>query len=779
MKRAYTKVPELAEIESSVDQWTGLNAFGPHADLKPGEFRIFTNFDNFGDYIKTRRGSKKFNPAITPGRDIFNHVVFDAGADEYAVLQLNVIEAIPSEFKFIKLTGDGTYMDVLNKTSLTPFTLDTVDKTDMFVSNGKIYLFHPSGNSILEFDTPEFPGGFVRRKMGLPGPQIAGVNESPEPGGLIGKRIYAVELVYKDTTVTPNVDIIVSGPNRAVEVTGDITFEEGRFLYVETDTTNPQSYTVHISATTNDGSLLTDIENDNWTHIRLYRTKDISTLTNVVPDLAEGGETEITGFVGEVYQVQEQTKAQFLTTLDECITGGYCFNPDFILDDDLPFPKSVVTEDKMDLFPVPAAAVGVFHRDRIWASGITRFPGPQGVYALQSIESKIFYTPFAKTQYSEQVGALNAIESEPGDGEKMIGLYPLREDLIGIKEGKTGRVPYGDPKSGWITEDSVIGIVDRDHAHFVPNIGICAIVNDQDDFRIFGYDLAWHSDLYGLQVSRPIRDLISGFNLTDLDFVYMNGKLMISGGRGFLLVLAVEQKKGWSLYSYPLNNLSEAFFTFDEGRRALILNSGQPVIEIESGDGAENTNNSDYVAVTDDIRPITWQILTHRWQDNKGRSLVEERFLSLVAKLDTNIACTAFVNGRIWNNGVPFNMLVPPQDYLDPSLRETEYQGYSEYRAVGNYIHYNITGFAPSTIYSIMLNMLVQRGVIPTTFDPFGLLEGARTLPDWVQLGILQKDAGDEDRDTLPLTKNDAGDTTRDNNDYQQDDAGDENRESN
>jgi hypothetical protein len=568
MKRAISKVPQIVEAEPTVDVWSGLNTFGPHADLAPGELRSLVNFDIFGDYLKTRRGSQSLIEENTPGENILNHVVFDGGDEEYAVLQ--ILDSGESRFVFVNLTNPGSYQDVIFKDSLIAFTMPITDKVDMMTRHGKIYIYHHSGNSILEFDQVQFPDGFVRRKMGLPGPQILSIETTVSATtGPVGKRIYGVELVYKDLTVTPNVDIIVSGPNRAAFVIGTMTFEQGRFIYVETGTDAPQSNIVRVATFANDGSGLAQVENENWTHIRLYRTKDISTLTNVVPDSDEGGETEITGFEGELYQVQEMTRDDFLATVD-VVTGPvpfYSFNPDEILDDDLPFPKTVITDDRMDLFPVPPAAVGTFHRDRIWVSGVTQFPGPQGVYALESIESKIFYTPETKTQYSEQVGALNAIESEPGDGERMVGLFSLREDLVGIKEGKTGRVPYGDPNSGWVTEDSVIGIEDRDFAQFVPNIGICAIVNDQQDFRIFGYDLAWHSDVYGLQISRPIRDIINTFNPTDLDFFYMNGKLFISGGMGLFLVLAVEQKRGWSIYEYPLNNLSAAVFTFNEGRQ--------------------------------------------------------------------------------------------------------------------------------------------------------------------------------------------------------------------
>lgn len=760
MKRAHPKIPEITEEEPTINEFVGLNTFGPHADLRPGEFRDLKNFDNFGDYIKTRRGSKVLITDFCPAQNILSHAVFDAGDKEYAVIQQT--DNVNSEFRFVELIAGGTWTDVVQKDDLTSFTMPITSKVDMFVSNQKVYIFHAAGNSILEFDDPTFPDGFVRRKMGLPGPQITSIvitDEAVADRGLDGKRVWAAELVYKNTDVTPNVDIIVSGPNRAILVV-DPSFKEGRFAYASG---TAKEYTVKISPTLNDGTLITDIENSNWTHIRLYRSKDVTTATNAVPDLQ--GPAEIIGRDDELFQVQEIDKTTFLATLSG---GVYTFDLDFVQDDDVPFPLDVITGSRLDMYPMPPADIGTFHRNRIWVSGVTMFPGPAGAYALDSIEAKIFYSPETNTQYSESVQALNAIESEPGDGEKMKKLVSFQEDLLGIKEGKTGRVPYGDPDSGWVTEDHVIGISDKDFAQFVPNVGICAIVNDQQDFRIFGYDLAWHSDFAGLQISRPIRDIISTFSATDLDFLYMNGKLFISGGQGLLLVLAVEQKRGWSIYEYPFNNLSETVFTFNEGRRALVLNGGQRGIEIEVDD-----LDTDYDATIDQTVAMEYFITTHRWQELGGRALIEQRWISMVAILRTNASFQPFVNGKLWD--VPFNLLLDPTAYPFAELQETEYQGYSEFKPVGNYIHYDISGKAPATIYSIMLNCLVQRHQIAPGFDPFEILEFVDRKPPW-NSDLIIKDAATEDRDNADFVKNDADDETRTNADIQKDDAGDEDR---
>lgn len=771
MIRANAKVPQISEAEPTVNEFTGLNTFGPHADLDPGELRNLFNMDIFGPssnfaggeagrgYIKTRRGSQVLIDATCPDLDILNHVVFDSGDKEYVIIQQFNGEV--SEFRSIELAASSTWTDVVEKSDSSSYTPTITDKVDMMMSNQKVYIFDTGGNSILEYNSTT--ERFERRKMGLPAPRIESIASSAAgvPGaGLDGKRVYGVELVYKDTTVTPNVDIILSGPNRAI-VVANPSFKEGRLAYAEgTDL----EYTVKVSPTLNDGTTIIDTVNSNWTHIRLWRSKDVTTATNSTPDLQ--GPAEIVGREDELYQVQEMDKATFLATLSG---GFYFFAADSIKDDDIPFPLDVVTGDRLDMSIIPAADIGTFHRNRIWVSGVVEIPGPSGAYALEAISSKIFYTPESSTVYSESSRALDAIESEPGDGENMIKLVSFQEDLLGIKEGKTGRVPYGDPASGWVTEDHVIGIEDRDFAQFVPNVGICAIVNDQKDFRIFGYDLAWHSDFAGLQISRPIRDIVETFTSNDIDFLYMNGKLLISNGQGLILNLAVEQRRGWGKYLYPLNNLSEVVFTFDEGRRAAVINQGQRVVEIE----VDNLD-TDYDASTGLTIPIDYGLTTHKFQDNGGRSLIEQRWLSVVAVLTTNISCQPYVNGKLWN--VPFTMLLDPSAYPDSALRETEYQGYSEIKPIANYIHYEISGQAPATIYSIMLNCLIQRGQLQAGFDPFQVLQLAQTAPDWADTGLLIKDAGDTDRIIGNFTQNDAGDTGRTIGDFTQDDAGDEDR---
>jgi len=727
MKKARRLIPKVEEVEMDITQFTGLNTFGPHADLKKSEQRFLDNYDNYGGYIKSRRGSQKFISDVMVNENVLTHAVFDAGDDEYVVVQ-QTSGVLDSQFRFIKLAAGSVWEPVIHKTSALDYILiGSQDKADMFVSNGKIYIYHTSGNSIFEFNTDTIK--FERRKMGLPAPQIAAV--TPLAGSLDGKRIYGAELVYKDTSVTPNVPLIVSGPNRALESLNPLQ-NEGALAW--TKVVGSAAHTIKISPTLNDGSAITDAENDNWTHIRLWRSRDVTTATNASPDF--NNESEITGRFDELYQVQEIDKVTFLATLSG---GFYFFSIDNILDDDIPFPLDIVTDSRLELYPIPSASTGAFVNNRVWASGITKFPGPGGDITIPNIESKIFYSAEADTIYSENCSAIHIIDSEPGDGQKMIKLLQFREDLIGIKEGKTGRVRNADPNLGWTTEDETVGILNKEFAQFVPNVGICAIVNDQNDFRIFGFDLQWKSTFGGQQISRPIRDEIKTFTPDDIDFFYINGKLIINGGKGIMLVLATEQQSGWSRYKYPFNNLSETAFIFANGTRAAVVSQGQPVMEIEAEDSNGDFIDTDYDVVAGLDKVMSLELDTWKFQDREGRSLVEERFLSIVAKASTQFLATAFVNGKLWKPAFP--LLLDPVDYPDISLQETEYQGYQEFRAIGNYINYVITTSAPCTIYSIMLHTLVQRNNIRPGFDPFELLEFATVNPPWVD------DSGDIDED--------------------------------
>lgn len=711
MKRADKKETVITEQEISLGSFSGINTYDPHSKLSAEQFRGLTNVDIFGSYLKTRRGSQALseyvNPAL-PGT-IQSKVYFDAGSSEYFVMQ-----GFGLPFQYIRLNSGGGWKSVMEWNGTTPWNPYYSEPCDLVVSNGKIYAFNPEGNAIIEYD--QGAKIFKKRKIGLPAPQIVEIRTSGSPpgGGLVGKRIYGVELVYKDTTVTPNVDIIVSGPNRALMLSNP-QFTEGRLAYSE-----HAAALVKVSGTLNDGTSITATENGFWTHARLYRTKDLTSETTGL-EVNDGGEAEIVGRETELFQVQEMTRSAFLGSE---VMGYYYFNVDSVADDDIPFPLDVITGDRLELVPVPPATVGAFHRDRIWVSGVVSVPGPAGNYILPSLRSKILFTPESKTKYSESLNVLNAIESDPGDGEQMKRLISFQEDLIGIKEGKTGRIKYGDPNSGWITEDQVIGIENKNMAQFVPNVGICAIVNDQNDFRIFGYDMVWHSSFSGMQISKPIRNYTKDIKPNEVNFMYLNGKLFVTVSGGLIMVLHVEQQLGWTTYKYSPDSI-EALFSYGESRRAVIFVGGHKPLRIEVDD-----LDTDYDIYQEDTQNVPYEIITPKFQDVGGRSIIEQRFLSVVAKISTKMTAQPYVNGKLWD--VPFDLILDPGDYPDSNLQETEYQGYSQIKPLGNYLHYRITGLGPASIHSILLNCLIQRGSIRPGFDPFSILSLASTLPSWL-----------------------------------------------
>jgi len=723
VKRAKAKKPEVKQEDMDITRFRGINAFGPHADIAKENQRSLDNYDLYDTYIKSRRGSTKFISAVTPGTDVLEKVIFKDGTDNWLVVQQT--SGVNSSFSFIKLVDGSAWATVKDKaTGLVPYVITgSVVKADMFVSNGKVYVIHPKGNAILELDGAIFKN----RRIGLPAPQITTVN-SVNSGQLKGKRIYALELIYKDTAVNPDVPIIASGPNRVLLSTNP-TLGQGAFAYTPTE--NLRQYTLTFGPTLNDGTAITDTVNAFWTHLRVWRTKDITTATNAAPDLTV--ESEILGRVDEMYPVAEYTKAQ-ITSAPIFGGGVYTLTVDNVLDDDMPFPKDLITGDRLDMIPLPQGTTGVYKGDRIWVSGVTQLPGPTGLVVPKNIESKIYYTPEAKTIYSESLQADNAIEAEPGDGQKMIALFNFRNDLIGLKEGKTGIIRNADPSLGWVTEDEVTGVTSKEFAQFVPDIGICARVSDQKDFKIFGFDLQWTSTFEGQNISRPIRDIIKTFTDADIDFLYINGKLMISGGKGELLVLATEEKSGWSKYVYPFNSKSEAVMTFDKGQRALVINAGQPIMEIEAEDAAGKYITTDYNPVTAVSAAISCPLATWMFQWKEGRYLVEENYLSIVAQITAQMTAVTYVNGRQWQPSFP--LLIDPADYPDSLLKETEYQGYEEYRAIGNYVHYVITATAPVTIYSIQLTAMVHQGRIAPGFDPFLLLPATVVVePPWAVAG--------------------------------------------
>jgi hypothetical protein len=431
------------------------------------------------------------------------------------------------------------------------------------------------------------------------------------------------------------------------------------------------------------------------------------------------------GLSSELYPEQLITKAALagagnIVTLDKL---------DSELPGDTTSEYSVLTISGIELTQLPKGYIGAYHRNRIWVSRA------QGVN--DTTQSAVYYSNSAGDAYAEQFDPLNVLRAERGDGQQCVKLISYESDLIVFKEAKTMRIQNGDPDAGIEVLDGNIGITNYRLAQFVPKVGICAIVNDQSEFRIFDYSLRWTNIYNGLEVSRTIRaeTLVMATSPTYVSFGYINGKLLISKGDGVMYVL------------YGMNSQAQLLLTFSKGSRALVVSKNTYMVEIEK-EGLD----TDISTASDTAASIGVGYVLPRFQSRNGRDILGMIYYSQVALLANNLVATPLANGDYWPqktvaNAYNFVPDITAYPALDNGL-EREYRFYmdgaSPLRA--QFIHYAITSSAPATIHDGYLRCIVDDvGMGLGAFDPFIAISQVAYTPDWIDLNTLDAGAGARD----------------------------------
>lgn len=680
VRRAERIAPRRYETYLKLEKFFGLQTFGPHSTHQPGEFLTLENFDLFRGYMKERRGSSALNDAVhtLADRQVLAGTVWDTGADEYAIVQLVDVAGTGCEFWTIQLNASAPF------TQVPSLTIASVEQAELFISNDRCYVFNPVANKVIEFRDGIFNG----RPMGLPMSFISSVAAaSVGSGNLTGRYTYGVELVYQVVAV----DRLAASPSRQIvttRVVNSITLTASNATIVM-DSVIPAANTL-------------------WTHARLWRSKnqniDYSTPAN--PRDAQGTDSEL-------YLLQTIDRATF-------VAGSYTFT-DTQTDANIPATADFVDLERIELEALPPAHVGVQHRGRIW---VTRAQGVD-----DTSQANLYYSNFAGTKYCEQYDPENVVYAEPGDGQRSVKLISLERDLICIKEAKTGRVQDGNPDNGFETLDYRIGISHKRAAAYIPGIGIAAITNDLGDFRIFGYELRWTNQWGGTDISRFIRVQTSALTLSQVSFLYLNGKLWVSDGTGVYYVLHSEQGLGWSKYEYPMNSRAEVTLAFANNSRGLVISRNTCVVEIEKSEVATDINTLDNTTAV-----VTCSLTTHRFQSNGGRDVIEAKYLSLIATMSATITGFPYGNGLPWPDGavaVSTNFIIDAGTYTQTALRQREYRLYLEEPVTCNHVHYELTATAPIIIQDIRLACLVDEIGMGESFDPYGVVQTVETMPSW------------------------------------------------
>jgi hypothetical protein len=705
-------------VDFQVKEYFGRRTAGLHSSLRPGELRDLVNWDilrNEGqDEFQSRRGSRFLRPSSSPAKwgstEASRTVTWDVGSEEYELVQVG------NTIQYQALLAPGNPGTVANFAG-GAFTLGSTAAADLFLHGNRLFIVHPAGNKVVEWNGTAFRG----RTMGMTHAHIRYFGS--DVGNLQGRYVYAVEKVYR----VNGADVLVSSPNRRIYDTRELA---------ETGFDNvPRAVQLTLRNEDLDGDTL-------WTHVRLWRSKrldvDTSDLDNIV---------EAQGLPDELYEVALITRAELeAASLTAIATGsslpeGNAYvmaglpSGNYTLQDQAPdtFLFNFIGLDRIELEPLPAATVGCFHAGRVWISGAGG-------------SNDILYSNNQGTKYAELYDPENIIETGQ-DGQAVVRLFGFERDLVALKEGKSGRLVAGDPEQEFEVFDPRIGVAAYTLAEYIPGIGILAITNDTPALKLLGLDYRWTSELYGLDIATPIQDEISALTAAHVRFKYGNGKIFLSAGNGVFHVLHVLHRRGWGRYLLPLATGHVLnLFTFAAGTRLGVLGASAYTVELE----VANLTTDDSMEDDTTGNAIDLAHTTHMFQSDDGRHLLEKEWFSIVAQLSAPLVAIPFNAGLPWplrTDELETEFVISPYNYPDPQQREREYRLFLQPKGIGrfkwnrlsgHYLHFRIETQAPAIIRSQTLRALVDRH--PSAFqaaDPYQVLINAPGVPRWADETLL------------------------------------------
>jgi hypothetical protein len=686
------------EKDISINRYLGQNTFGEHFSLALSESRRLKNWDIYEgpskdeDFLKSRRGSQFLRAVTSPIQrgttDIQNGLVWDIGTIEYLITQEG------NKFYSQNLTNTENPVEILTASSTT-FTIGETDQSDMFLTGDRLFIFSPSGNKVIEYNsTTEL---FFGRSMGLTAPVIGAITTA-NAGVISGTYTVGVELCYFNELG----EKLASTPNRVTT---------GRIL-AQTGLISSKKIKVTIQST--------ELADTTWTHLRFWRSKNTSM------DLTDpNNPIDAQGIPNELYEEALITRAEMeagsLTSVATGSTlpignaGCQAGKPAGVYTIEVNNLDSVfsilVNEERIELEPITACEIGCYHEKKIFFSRVNDD-------ALdQNSKNLIYYANFADTKYCEQYNLLNVVSTNQ-DGQRMIKLLSVGSDLVGIKESKTGILPGGNINQKFQIIDHHIGIADKRKANFIPGVGICAITND--GFQIFTNK--WSDRLNGIDISKPISDKEFGDYTS---FIYINGKLIISDGTGIMYALHVASRRGWTEYEY-LTDSAQLVVTYSNNTKALIASKNYYMLEIE----VEGVNTD--VSLIDGTidHAVFLEEITPRFRHEEGKSIIEHFYLEVMATLSYPLTGTPYLNGRLWPliTSATQTDFTPSFGYTGESrtdifrlyISPADIGAYKWCKLVGNYLHYRLTTYAPAVIKRKNLRVVIDEdGISFGGFDPF------------------------------------------------------------
>jgi hypothetical protein len=726
--------------ELAGQEFSGINKHDSIGKLEPGDYLDLVNLDIKDGYANHRRGTRGTEIEIDTASLVHASIAFQLEelADETTLLEIDS----PNKNGHFYGTGATDCVKEWGTTNI--FAAGSLVKNQYIYSNGKIFLIGPDGNYVFELVEINPAGSPVlgdkyelwARSLGLTSVQawfttsIAGSSTQIGPGSYG----YAIEMVRKETTT--DAAITSSSPNRiqrdSQSVYSGMTVAAGTYgigqawVYVDDLLLVPEA-----------------------THVRLWRTKSLD------PD----PETfEILGKPDELYLVREVTYAA-------AISPGA--GNSFVFTDELPdslipaielgsqilVPDPLTGQTYTEMLPLPPAYMGAYARNRIWVGHIVA-----KTTGFKNDNSNVALGGYANTLYNELYDPFfGVVPCDSGDGYFVTAMHEIGDDLVIFKQNSTGRIPDANPLNQYQRLDKSTGIPFLNASEYVSRFGVVAVVNDQNMVQLFGNDLRWTEYIGRTNFSRK---LIGAYTVEApsvkgteriMKAVYWEGKLIIHVGAGRTLqILHIGEGFFWTQYQVPFGEGEpnvvgtsdiKCLFLRDGGNEVAFTIYNNPATQYVDDSYLfrfEKLGDSELDSQTDIISKdevsgaayerIQWYLLTPPYESDEGRSIIEQRYLSVVAALHSAITVSAYICnlGTQVTEDEAFSLI--PTDFtqgpgIEPPGFEVnesslvEYQYYAtdkdpeRTKLYGERIMYKISGEGKVEIYPPKLYAWITYGV--------------------------------------------------------------------
>lgn len=632
-------------LKVSSETFSGINKHDSIGKLDVGECLDLVNVDIEDGYIVERKGTRLTSRLFDCKTRVHASICFvSAEADNTEV----VLMELESDNKNGHYYGDRDTDYVKTWDGLSKFETGNTKKHNYVYASGKVYMFDPAGNYIFELVEIDSGASFIwdqyewrAREIGIPSLQITDIQQrtgstTEIPEGTYG---YALEAIRKkDGTSIP---IASSSPNRffktpaAGSTWAEATIPTGTYEYLD-----PQFLVSDAVALATAGVV---------THIRLWRTKNQD--YNITTSTTDGSRDEW-------YLIDEITIAEAQVDNSIGATGHHRF-VDYRKDTEIPDIYSaenltlVATDDynPFEMEPIPAAYVGTYYKDRVWAGHF-----PEGTTGRVNDASNIIRGGYAGTIYNELYSPSEILACESGDGFRITKMQGMSGHMIVFKENSTGYIENSDIFNGYEIIDAGLGISFLNAGSYLTRRGMMGVTNDRDRIMMFGENLQWTEYIGSVNFSEKIEGSYSVTIPDELNdtlvfkAVYWEGKLIVHVGESRILhVFHLATGHYWTTYNIPLGSDQEneddevsnieCLFTRRGGRDCAlsVYNNPATTTADDSGliqfitDRATELSTDQITATT--LEKIAFKITPRPFQNDEGRNLIEQRYLSVMAAI--------------------------------------------------------------------------------------------------------------------------------------------------